>query len=53
MTSVSFKLVQNTKTHILSSITLFSFENHVVYEVILKNMVDPETLQMTTQVSVA
>ena len=37
MRNVSYKFVDNTKTHILQSIILFS-EKHTVYKIILKNM---------------
>jgi len=39
------KVVDETKTHILCSVT-FS-ENHVVCEVMWKNMVEPDRPQMT------
>jgi hypothetical protein len=37
------KVVDKIKTHILCSITFFS-ENRVVYEIMWKNMVDPDML---------
>ena len=42
------KVVEIIKTHILCSIT-FS-ENRSVYEIIWKNMVEPDRLQMTIRV---
>jgi hypothetical protein len=40
------KIVYKMKTHILCSITFFS-ENRAVYEIMSKNMVEPERPQMT------
>ena len=37
------------KTHILFSIIFFPLENRAVYEIMLKNMVEPEGPQMTSQ----
>jgi hypothetical protein len=42
------KVVEGMKTHILCSITFFSFENSAVYEIMWKNTVDRGRLQMTT-----
>ena len=42
------KVVEKIKTHILCSITFFS-ENRTVYEIISKNMVEPEGPQITSQ----
>ena len=39
---------EKIETHILCSMTV-SFENHTVYEVVSKNIVDPEELRMTSQ----
>jgi hypothetical protein len=44
---IKIKVVEKIKTHILCSKT-FS-ENRVVYEIMSKNMVDPEVPQMTSQ----
>jgi hypothetical protein len=41
--------VEKTKTHILYMVTFFSFENRVVCEIMWKNMVEPDRLQMTIQ----
>ena len=40
-------VVEEIKTHILCSETFFFFENCAVYEIILKNVVDPDRPQMT------
>jgi hypothetical protein len=40
------KVVEKIKTHILWSVTFFS-ENSAVYEIIRKNMVEPDRPQMT------
>ena len=40
--------VDKIKIHILCS-AIFFFENCAVYEVMLKNMVEPERPQMTSQ----
>jgi hypothetical protein len=40
------KAVEKIRTHILSSVTFFS-ENHGVYEILCKNVVEPETPEMT------
>jgi hypothetical protein len=40
------------KTHILCS-TTFSSENHAVYEIMSKNMVETDRLQMTIRLRVA
>ena len=39
-------VVENIKTHILGSI-IFFLENHTVYEIMWKNTVEPDRLQMT------
>jgi hypothetical protein len=39
-------VVEEIKTHLLSSINFFS-ENRVVYEIIWKNMVEPDRSEMT------
>jgi hypothetical protein len=40
------EVVENIKTQILFSVTFFSPENRGVYEIMWKNIVDPERLQM-------
>jgi hypothetical protein len=40
------KFVDKTKTHILYSVT-FSSKNYAVYEILSKNVVEPERLQVT------
>jgi len=42
-----FIVVEKIKTHILCSITLFKIENHVIYEIMWKNVVKPGRPQMT------
>ena len=39
--------VEKIKIYILWSITFFSFENRAVYEIFLKNIVQPDRPQMT------
>jgi hypothetical protein len=41
------KFVEKIKTHILFSVTFFAPENRAVYEIMWKNMVEPERPQMT------
>jgi hypothetical protein len=41
------KVVEKIKTHILCSVTFFSFENRAVYEIMWKNAVEPDRPQMT------
>jgi len=41
------KFVEEIKTHILCSVTFFSFENRAVYETMWKNTVVQGRLQMT------
>ena len=48
MRMVWIKVVEKIKTHILCSIT-FCYENCAVYEIMSKNMVEPEGPQMTSQ----
>jgi hypothetical protein len=43
----STEVVEEIKTHILCSITFF--ENLAVYEIISKNIVEPEGPQMTSE----
>jgi len=45
MRNVSDKSCRENQTHILSSITFF--ENHAIYEVMWKNLVEPENKQIT------
>jgi hypothetical protein len=40
------KVVEEVKIHILSSITLFP-ENHVLYDIMWKNIVKPDRSKMT------
>jgi hypothetical protein len=40
------KVVEKIKTHILCSLTLF-FENRAVYQIMWKNMLEPDRPQMT------
>jgi len=40
------KVVQKVKTHILHSVTFFP-ENRAAYEIVWKNMVQPDRPQMT------
>ena len=40
------KVVEKIKTHILCSVTFF-FENRAVYEIMLKNLVEPERPRIT------
>ena len=42
------KVVEKIKTHILCSIT-FLLQNRAVYEVMWKNMVEPEKLKIISQ----
>jgi hypothetical protein len=46
------KVVEKIKTHILCSITFF-FEDHVVYEIMWKNMVQPWRMRMACWISKA
>jgi len=40
-------VVEKIKTHILCSITFCFLENSVFYEIMLKNIVEPDKTQMT------
>ena len=42
------KVVKDIKTHILGSITFF-FENRAVYEIMWKNIAQPDRSQMVIQ----
>jgi hypothetical protein len=42
------KFVQKIKTYILRSVTFFSPENRAIYEIMSKNVMEPERPQMTT-----
>ena len=48
MRNVSDRSCREIKTHILCSVTVFLLENRAVYEVMYKNMVGPDRLQVTT-----
>ena len=41
------KVVEEIKTHILCSTIFFFLDNRAVYEIIWKNMVEPDRPQMT------
>ena len=41
------KVVEKIKTHILCSIFYFTHKNRTVYEIICKNIVEPDRPQMT------
>ena len=41
------KVVEKIKTHILCLVTFFFFENRAVYEIMWKNTVERDGLQMT------
>jgi hypothetical protein len=41
------KVIEKIKTHILCSVTFFS-ENHAVYEIMSKNVVEPEATNDVT-----
>jgi hypothetical protein len=45
MRNVSDEVVDNIKTHILGSIIFF--EDHAVYEIMWKNVVEPSRPQLT------
>jgi hypothetical protein len=48
MKNVSGKFVEKIKTHIVYSTTFFFFpENHAVYEIMWKNMLETERRQIT------
>jgi hypothetical protein len=47
MKNVSEEVAETYKTHILCSITLFFFENRVVYEIMQKMMVESDGPQIT------
>ena len=48
--NVSEKIVEKIETHILPSITFFFFfENRVGYQIMRKNVVQPDRSQMTTR----
>ena len=46
MKNISDKFVEKIKTQVLCSLTLF-FENRAVYEIVWKNIVEPQRPQMT------
>jgi hypothetical protein len=46
MRNVLEKIVDKIKTHVLCSVTFF--ENHAVYEIMSKNLVEPEGPQVTS-----
>jgi hypothetical protein len=46
MRHVSDKIVKKIKTHVLFSVTFFS-ENHAVYEIVWRNIADPDRPQIT------
>ena len=41
------EVTHKIKTHILCSVAFFSFENRAVYEIVWKNIVQPDRPQMT------
>jgi hypothetical protein len=41
------KVVEKIKTHILGLVRFFSLENRVVYEIMWKNVVQPDRPQIT------
>jgi hypothetical protein len=41
--------IENQNTHLMVNNHFFSFENRVVYEIMSKNMVEPEGPQMRSQ----
>jgi len=47
MKNVSDKLVEKIKTHILSTVIFFPLEIRAVYEIMWKNMVQPDRPLMT------
>jgi hypothetical protein len=51
MRNVSNKIVEKIKTHILCSVTFF--RNRTVYEIISKNMMEPERSQRIWRMRVA
>jgi hypothetical protein len=46
MTDVSYKVVEKIKTHILCSVTYFQENLAVVFEIMCKNIVEPDRPQM-------
>ena len=40
------EIVEKIRTNILCSVTIFFFENRTVYEIVCKNIVEPERPQM-------
>jgi len=46
MRSVSKKVVEKIKTHILCSISFFFYKNCVVCEIMWENMAEPDRSQM-------
>ena len=52
MRNVSNKIVENSKTHILGSVTFFS-ENHALYEIMFKNIVKPQRTKTIWRLRVA
>jgi hypothetical protein len=53
MRNVSDKFMENIKTRILFSVPPFLFENHAVYEIMLKNIVLLDRPQLKTQLLLA
>jgi hypothetical protein len=47
MRNISEKFVEKIKTNSLCSITFFSFESRAVYDVIQKNIAEPDRPQVT------
>jgi hypothetical protein len=47
MRSDQTKVAEKIKTHILCSINFFFLENLAVYEILWKNVVEPDRPQMT------
>jgi hypothetical protein len=45
--NVSHKVVEKIKAHILCSVTSPTPENHAVYEIVCKNIVQPDRPQLT------
>jgi hypothetical protein len=47
--NISKEFVEKIKTHFFNKVLIFFSENHVVYEIMWKNAVDPDRLQTTTR----
>jgi hypothetical protein len=47
MINISDKVVEKIKTHVLCSINFFFSENRAVYDIMWKNMIEPDRPQMT------